>query len=271
VNPSHGRAREVSLPRSTEEGTIARDKHGSRLQDLRRLLDRLVAEAGEEAGPTESHWELPILPPPDPEGRLSSTDLLGWWFRGPGKKRGGWDEYFSRPDEALKPDPLEDGGASPEENGPPPFPEANDAGLALSSLFPELEEQLADEHAQAAVDCLYEFIHAFGRRDVAAAMERISEDYHTLEDDEEIDRLRFRHGLEVGLEGLKQSEISVSLALAPEPLPHPAGVLIDAHVQIETYRPEGDLRECLVERRIAVLAREADGEWRIRSFGKVTP
>lgn len=119
------------------------------------------------------------------------------------------------------------------------------------------------------MDCLYEFIHAFERRDVDGAMARISEAYHALEDDREIDRLTFRHGLEAGLDGLKKSEISVSLAQAPEPLSHPQGVLVDAHVQIEIHRPEDDSRECLVERRIAVLAREADGEWRIRGFGKV--
>lgn len=238
---------------------------------MQRLLERLAGEAGGQAEPTESHWELPILPPPDPEGRLSSTDLLGWWFRGRGGKRrsGGWDEYFApedgAPADAPEPEvPQEDGG-----DEPPPFPEARDAGLALSSLFPDLEEQLADEHAQAAVDCLYEFIHAFGRRDVDAAMQWISEAYHALEEDLEIDRLAFRHGLEAGLEGLKRAEISVSLAQAPEPLSHPEGILIDAHVQIEVFRPEDDSRDSLVERRIAVLIREADNQWRIRSFGKV--
>src|SRR5437762_1009673 len=238
---------------------------------MQRLLGRFAGEAGGQAEPTESHWELPILPPPDPEGRLSSTDLLGWWFRGRGGKKrgGGWDAYFAPEDGAAEPEPEAPQEEDEEDDGPPPFPEARDAGLAVSSLLPELEEQLADEHAQAAVDCLYEFIHAYGRRDVYAAMQWISEAYHAMEDDLEIDRLTFRHGLEAGLEGLKRAEISVSLAQAPEPLSHPEGILVDTHVQIEIYKPEDDSRDCLVERRIAVLVREADNQWRIRSFGKV--
>jgi hypothetical protein len=246
---------------------------------MQRLLDRLAGEAGGQGEPTESHWELPILPPPDPEGRLSSTDLLGWWFRGRGRGpraqgRGGWDDYFASEEDGAPeevPEPEVGPPASREDEGGdlPPFPEARDAGLAVSSLFPDLEEQLADEHAQAAVDCLYELIHAFGRRDVDAAMQWISEAYHALEDDQEIDRLTFRHGLEAGLEGLKKAEISVSLAQAPEPLSHPEGILIDAQVQIEVFHPEDDSRDSLVERRIAVLVREADNQWRIRSFGKV--
>lgn len=213
-----------------------------------------------------------MLPPPDPEGRLSSTDLLSWWFRAPKGGLQGWDEYFSGSGEEPAAEPEVRSETSPGAASDfPPFPEARDAGITISSLFPEPEEQLADEHAQAAVDCLYEFIHAFGRRDIDAAMKVISEAYHTLEDDQEVDRLRFRQNLEAGLDSLRRSDIEVSLAQAPEPLVHPQGILIDTHVQIDTYQPDDDSRGCLVERRIAVLSQEEDGEWRIRSFGLVTP
>ena len=81
-----------------------------RLQEIREILSSLLAETGGSAEPAQSHWELPVLPPPDPQGRLSSTDLLGWWFRAPQNGRGNpWDAYFSSGGEeeaAPRPQPL---------------------------------------------------------------------------------------------------------------------------------------------------------------------
>jgi len=252
-----------------------------RLQEIREILSSLLAETGGAGEPAQSHWELPVLPPPDPQGRLSSTDLLGWWFRAPQNGRGNpWDAYFSSggEEEAAPPpqryghapagDTLAPGGAG---RPAPPFPSAQDAWTSIASLFPEPEELLAEEHAQAAVDCLYDFIHAFGRRDVDAAMAYISAAYHTLEGDKEMDRLQFRHQLEAGLDALKRAEIEISLAEAPEPVAHPYGILVDATVQIDTFRPEDGSHGCLVQRRVAVLGQEEDGEWRIRAFSLVEP
>src|SRR5690242_7675030 len=137
---------------------MSRHPYEARLRELQRLIDGMIGQREDEDA-AQSHWELPVLPPPDPEGRLSSTDLLSWWFRAPKGGLRGWDEYFDpageeEPREARRSRPrLEpERGADPQLD--PAFPWAKDAGLSISTLFPEPEEQLADEHAQAAVDCL---------------------------------------------------------------------------------------------------------------------
>ena len=238
-----------------------------KLKELQQLLNGLLS--GEGAGPTQSHWELPVLPPPDPDGRVSSTDLLSWWFRTPNAGRFGWDEYFGdkqqkqqSPEPAFE--PATDGGFEPPEQE-----NVNAAWESLEAMFPERAEPLDDEHAQAAIECLYEFLHAFGRRDVDAAMSLISEAYHTLEHDQEVDRLRFRQELESALDGLRDYEIDVSLAQAPEPVWHPSGVLVDTRVQIDTFRPRDGAHGCLMNRRVALIIHEGDGNWRISAFSLV--
>jgi hypothetical protein len=249
----------------------------AKLRELQELLADVVDARGgaPDAVPSESHWELPVLPPPDPDGRLSSTDLLTWWFRarardGSGGAAADWDQYFAR-----------DGRDENDDAGPPPARRPRGAPLRdadddvqIESLFPEPEAQLAEEHAQAAVDCLYEFIHAFGRRDVDAAMKLISDGYHAIEWDQEVDYLKFRQHLEAGLDALRDAEIEVSLTEAPEPVRHPHGILIDAQIQIDQieqidHARGADARTSMVERRVAVIGQEPDGEWRIRGFGLV--
>jgi hypothetical protein len=259
---------------------MVRRRFDLRLREIHEILSSLLEETRGTAEPAQSHWELPVLPPPDPDGRLSSTDLLGWWFRAPLAGKGNpWDAYFSAAAADPEPHPRDAGGGAAAALSPaadpgreqPPFPAAQDAWTSIASLFPEPEEQLAEEHAQAAVDCLYDFIHAFGRRDVDAAMAQVSESYHTLDHDVEVDRLKFRHQLEAGIDSLTGSEIEISLAEAPEPVSHPHGILIAATVQIDTYRPEDDSHGCLVQRRVAVLGQETGGDWKIQALSLVEP
>ena len=227
----------------------------------------------------QSHWELPVPPPPDAEGQFTSTDLLNWWFQGAGPGKD-WDDYFERSEAGEAPAPRRGHGGAPREarrgraagerdvRHAPPGATARDARASLGHLLPEPEVQLADEHAQAAVDCLYGFIHAFGRREVEAAMEHVSEEYHAMEGDTEIDRLGFRQHLEAIIDRLRSVELVVSLAEAPEPLLHEVGVLIDAWIQIDSYGADG-ARACWLEHRVAVLHEERDGRWRMRALGKV--
>ena len=247
------------------------ERSDPRIRQIRRLLAELTSDSAGAVGSTQSHWDLPVLPPPDSEGRLSSTDLLTWWFRSKqagGNGATGWDDYFAD-GESEEPAEVEEEPAQPA--GPTEAPPArrSRSRFTIASLLPEPEEPLGEAQAQAAVDCLYDFVHAFGRREVDAAMSTISESYHAIENDREIDRLRFRHILEAGLDSMRGQEIEVSLGMAPEALAHPSGVLIDTLIQIDTYSPADDSRGCLVERRVALVCEEDGGEWRIRGFGRV--
>ena len=238
----------------------------AKIRELQHLLNGLVDEAGDDRA--QSHWELPVLPPPDPDGRLSSTDLLTWWFRTEKGGRGGWDHFFGAADEPAPGRQREVAARGPADAGiEPERPLAGrDPSIDFETVFPPPAEPISDDQAQGAVDCLYQFLHAFGRRDVEAAMSHVSDAYHTLEQDQEVDRLRFRQGLELTVDSLRDLELEVSLGEAPEPIWHPQGILIDARIQIDTLRPSDQSHGCLLNRRIAVLAQEADGDWRIRAL-----
>jgi len=250
----------------------------SHLRELRDLLDGLLRRSGEGSGDAEtSHWHLPVLPPPDPEGRLSSTDLLTWWFRAPAQASDAdpWEAYFRPSDgdgDRTLPRPVPAGG-------PPGFPAAaaglrhepapSEVSAHLGPLFPRPEEQLAEDHAQAAVEHLYELVHALGAGDVSAAMELIDDDYHVLEDDQEIDRERLRHRFESLLDSFRGWEIDVSLAEAPEPIQHPEGILITADLQLDAVRPDDGARRSLAERRVAWLRQDGAGDWKIVALSLV--
>jgi len=240
------------------------------LRELRELMRSILEEADAPSSSLQSHWELPVLPPPDAGGQLSSTDLLSWWFRAP--KTGGnpWDAFLSGGDDAEVPArpvgaPREAGGA-----GEPSLtqPEAEPWDAILSSGF-DAEAHLADEHAQGAVDCLYDFLHAFGRLDVEDAMRHVADDYHALEDDDEVDRLKFRHRIESVVDASRGWELSVSLCEAPEPLSHPHGVLIACDIQIDAYHPQTRDTTSRVEKRVAVLRQDAEGDWKISALALV--
>jgi ketosteroid isomerase-like protein len=130
------------------------------------------------------------------------------------------------------------------------------------------DERLPEESAEAAVETLYEFLHAIGRRDVEAAMDLTAEDYHVMEDDVEVDRLGLRQRLEALLDSLRGWSLEASLAVAPEPLHHPYGVLIAADIQLDAAHRDGSKRSRL-ERRVALLRQDGEGEWRIHALSLV--
>jgi ketosteroid isomerase-like protein len=240
--------------------------HPNRLREALQLLRDALADEG-DVPEAQSHWEIPVLPPPDPEGRLSSTDLLAWWFRAPHARTDGtpdWDAYFG---DAPRDEARDTRASRPTARATPPKLDEQDTPAVdgwrpLWSIFPELEERLAEEHAQAAVDTLYDFLHAFGCGDVEAAMALIDEDYHVVDGDTEIDRLRMRQYLEALVDELRGWELDVSLAEAPEPCNHPRGILIPARIQVEARHADGGHRSW-VDNRMALLRQSGQGDWKI--------
>lgn len=241
----------------------------ARLLKAYEILQDLLDEGRPEdldPGFVPSHWDLPAMPPPDPSGRLSATDLLGWWFRAPGGLPDPWEAYFEGP----VPDPPP---VSPQTPGPRP-PERPINGWRPEDWHPAFaqvrlpDRLLPDESAEAAVETLYEFLHAVGRRDVEAAMAVTAEDYHVMEGDLEVDRLGLRQRLEALLDSLGGWSLEVSLAVAPEPLDHPYGVLIAADIQLDAAHPDGAKRSHLW-RRVALLRQDGEGEWKIHALSLV--
>lgn len=231
----------------------------SRLRDVQALLNSLLEESREPGNAAPSHWELPILPPPDAEGRLSSTDLLNWWFRAP-QSRG---QGNASAEAAQSPAAVR--SSEPESDERPQL----DAWSELSVLFPEPEEHLAEEHAQGAVDCLYDFLHAVGQRDVRAASALIDDAYHTIEMGVEVDKARFTNGLLQQVEELRESNFEVSLAVAPEPVSHPLGVLMHVIIQFDAESRIDGTKRGRVERRVAILRQDHSGSWKIAGMPKV--
>jgi ketosteroid isomerase-like protein len=234
----------------------------SKLRSVQALLNSILDESGGDGDVSPSHWELPILPPPDVGGRLSSTDLLNWWFRAP-QGRGALAEAKG-PAVSSELNEVAVRGAHPLDE------ESHDGWSELSLLFPAPEEHLAEEHAQGAVDCMYDFLHAVGRRDVRAASALIDDSYHTIEMGEEVDKQRFTNGLEAQIDELRNWDFEVSLAVAPEAVGHPFGVLMHVTIQFDaTSRADGS-KKGRVERRLAILRQESSsGSWRIAGMPKV--
>jgi hypothetical protein len=227
----------------------------SRLRDVQALLNGILEEARDAGTEVPSHWELPILPPPDVDGQLSSTDLLNWWFRAPHGRGGTTFEPLA-----------EQPQASPAAREPDAD---RDAWSEISVLFPEPEEHLAEEHAQAAVDCLYDFLHAVGQRDVEAAAALLDDYFHTIQDGEEIDKLRFKNHLASQLDALRNWDFEVSLGVAPEPVSHPLGVLIHASVQFDAVHRDDGTKNGSVEQRVAIVRQDESGAWKICALPRV--
>lgn len=247
----------------------------SQLRELREQLDHLLRSAGAGRGEAEqSHWHLPVLPPPDPAGRLSSTDLLTWWFRAPAHGSDPWESYFrdagesverrSGPRERPLPEPPPERSwlSSATRREPP----ANELVSHLAPLFPRPEELLAEDHAQAAVEHLYSLLHALGRGEVDAAMALIADDYHAMENDEEIDREQLRRRFDGLVDSLRGWEVEISLAEAPEPIQHPQGILITAELQLDARQPADGTSRSFAERRMALLRQDGAGEWKIHAL-----
>jgi hypothetical protein len=256
-----------------------------RLLQAYELLRSVIEEDEVLWGEPHSQWQTPLLPLADAEGRMSATDLLNWWFRAPSSQPTPWDTYFG---ESLRTTttPLArsvEGRASPAadnssrsadrprapSSSAPLLPSGSSALALLGPSINEAEDFVSDQDAEAAVGSLYEFIHAIGRQDVDGAMKLITEEYHALENDREIDRLTLRHQITSLLDSLLGWEIEASLGQVPNPIPSRHGLLIFAEIQLNCYHHEDDRRRSLVEPRLAILQRQQNGDWAINSLSLV--
>lgn len=248
------------------------------------LLRELMEQPEDESNRLQEPRELPFVRPEDATGTMSATDLLTWWFRPTSRMADPWEDYFAprtqpvgttaqtqRP--PLEKRPQRPGARPSFQHRPRPSQPDPEPDLApwidWQLLYSEPENTLEDDHAEAAVQCLYDFLHAISRRDVEGAMQCVADDYHVLEDDIEIDALGLRHQIERLLDSLVGWELQVSPVEIPFPLGHMLGVLIYIEIQIDAYHPLLDLRRVIVQRRIAVLQWQSQQGWRISALSPV--
>lgn len=217
-----------------------------------------------------SHWQLDLVPPPDAQGVLSATDLLGLWFRLPGNAAKPWDAYFGQApaSSAHNLGTLLTPGEHPAFPGT--VPGANSVMQhVLKRFLNHPEDEIADDDADAVVECLYRFLHALAVRHVESAMREVAEDYHVIEDDHEIDKLGLRQQCESLLDDLHGCQLQISLAQIPEPIPHPLGVIVDATIQIDVQGAALATPLTRIVRRLAVFRRALNDSWQIVALAKL--
>jgi len=227
----------------------------------------LLADEG-SAPEQVASWQDPPARIPTLSGRVSATDRLSWWFRPSAGGRDPWDSFFEH-----EPTPLAEQMAPPY---PPPAPPAKPSSggdplgrrAALRLLLAEPEDEMMDADAEAVVTCLYDFVHAVGRGDVATAIEEcVAPGYHTMEQDVEVDRDGLAAQLRAQLDRLRGWEVDVSLVEIPEPILHPDAILVYTEIQIEARKDEA--RQTLLHHRLAVFRQGRDRSWRIAALSPV--
>jgi ketosteroid isomerase-like protein len=207
-------------------------------------------------------WQDPPIRIPTLSGRVSATDRLSWWFRPSVEGHDPWDSYFEHAEAPLTDEPA----SPPAAPGPPAEPPGRRAALRL--LLAEPDEEMLDSDAEAVVTCLYDFVHAVGRGDVATALEEcVSPDYHVMEDDVEVDRDGLAAQLHAQLDSFRGWELDVSVVEIPEPILHPDGILVYTEFQLEA-RKDG-ARQTILHRRLAVFRQGRDRRWRIAALSPV--
>jgi hypothetical protein len=179
-----------------------------------------------------------------PHPITSATDLLlAWLPEGAGGATNAWDRYFAEP-------PLP--GAAREPTVPIARP----------------EERWDAESANAAVDCLFRFVRALENRDVEEAMECVSPGYHTFEMGRDQDCEALRHKLEYAFDIWRHDEVRLSLAEVPDPVFHPAGILIRSVLQIDSKNAAGEHRTQLLRRMVVFEETPRDG-WLITALSDI--
>jgi ketosteroid isomerase-like protein len=217
--------------------------------------------------------ELPVRAAPM-SGRVSATERLNWWFRPTIAGQDAWDGYFEDVSIPVVPVPnsATRSGSVTRQRGKGA---ARDDEKTLGSLadlrlvLAEPEDELFDADADAVVTCLYDFVHAIGRRDIAAAMACVAPDYHVMEGDREVDYAGLAVQLKSILDRLRDWEIETSLVEIPEPVLYPGAILVYAYLQIEAYNHETGERQTSVHRRVAVFRQQSDHSWRLAALSAV--
>ncbi len=244
--------------------TTGRKPVDARLEQAFALLKSILQDTGEMEIPL-TPWEETHMPFPQVSGRLSATDRLSWWFR-PAQSQGDpWDDYFStNTSRQLNYTRLPQIDKAPE---PPPTPPTSWNNLRL--LLDEQEEEMLDEDADTVTECLYNFIHAIGRGDLAKAMTFVAPDFHSMEDDQEIDQTGLENKLRFLLDSLRGWDFNISLVEIPQPILYPDAILIYAETQIDAVNQSDDSRQTILERRIAVFQQQPDDNWLLAALSPV--
>jgi ketosteroid isomerase-like protein len=235
----------------------------TRLEQTIALLRRLLAEMEGADGLTPWRGTRPSRPAR--HGRISATDQLSWWFRPASTSEDPWDDFFA--DDRVDVASVTGGWMAlvPPDAGPePPSPR-----MSLRLLLSEPEEELFEADADSVVTCLYDFVHAIGRSDLDAAMACVAADFHTLEDDRELDRDGLAARVKSLLDSLQGWETDIALVEVPQPVLHPAAILVYAELQIDARRPATGERRTVVDRRVAVFSQQRDRSWRIVGLSPV--
>ena len=185
-------------------------KNNPKVEQALELLRNLLSEDAQVD--SLRPWEKTRYASPPVQGRLSATDRLSWWFRPFSDDLDPWGEYFDQSNEVLPPslsgDKLLASQTLPHSPAGNSVSVSPDPGLlpgpraALRLLLSEPEEEIIEDDAQAVVTCLFNFIHAFGQRDVDKAMKYVDQDYHTFYKDQETDRLGLAYQLKSLLDSL---------------------------------------------------------------------
>jgi hypothetical protein len=252
-------------------------KNDPRIEQALELIRNLLSEDAQID--SLRPWEKTRYTSPPVQGRLSATDRLSWWFRPFSDSQDPWDDFFDQSSQTL-PASLVDHrlfASQPQPLPPPGNPQtvSPDPGLlpgpraALRLLLSEPEEEIIEDDAQAVVTCLFNFIHAFGQRDVDKAMQYVDQDYHTLDKDEETDRMGLAYQLKSLLDTLIGWDFEISIAEIPRPILYPDAILVYAEILIDAIRPTDSFRRTILERRISVFKQQPDKSWLIQALSQI--
>jgi ketosteroid isomerase-like protein len=252
-------------------------KNDLRVEQALELLRNLLSE--DARIDSLRPWEKTRYASPPVQGRLSATDRLSWWFRPFSDSQDPWDSFFDQSNEALPPsligDKLLASQTQPLSPAGNPLKVSPDAGLlpgpraALRLLLSEPEEEIIEDDAQAVVTCLFNFIHAFGQRDIDKAMKYVDQDYHTFYKDQETDRLGLAYQLKSLLDSLIGWEFEISIAEIPRPILYPDAILVYAEILIDATKLTDSSRRTILERRICVFKQQPDKSWLIRALSQL--
>jgi hypothetical protein len=166
---------------------------------------------------------------------VSATDLLVSWMPDQVARDGvrpAWDRYFTQPPQPARP--------------------ADDS---------RRNEPWDSETAERVVDCLYRFLHALERRDLDGAMACVAGNYHAMENDAEVTRDGLRQRIEALFDQWGSDGVTVTLSEIPDPIFHPAGVLVHVTIQVDyTTLRHGRLRTDLFGR-VLLFVEHANHDW----------
>jgi hypothetical protein len=252
-------------------------KNDPRVEQALELIRSLLSE--EAQSDTLRPWQKTRYASPPTQGRLSATDRLSWWFRPFSDSLDPWDEFFDQSSQTLAVPLIGDRLLVPQTQTQPPAGNpavvSPEPGLlpgpraALRLLLSEPEEEIIDDDAQAVVTCLFNFIHAFGQRDVNKAMQYVDRDYHTLYEDKETDRVGLAYQLKSLLDTLIGWEFEVSIVEIPRPILYPDAILVYAEILIDAVKPADASRRTILERRICVFKQQADKSWLLQALSQI--